>query len=143
MTKADNENQVAPPKRPLSAFFLYKSEKYPIITTEHPVMKIAEITQVISKQWQAESDEKKATYTASYQVAKAAFDQKMKDYISLYGKPVKKQKKIRKGKEGKAGKAEKKVKKEKKEKKPKNEKAKANLITRERTNGSADTKQSK
>ena len=146
MTKADYEHQVAPPKRPLSAFFLYKGEKYPLFTAEHPNMKIAEITQIISNQWNAESDEKKAIYQASYQVAKVHFDREMQDYIDVYGKPVRKQKKVKKVKGGKAENKEMKPIKEKKPKKEKQPKSETNIVrrvSRDRTNESADTQLSK
>lgn len=134
MTKEHNENKEAPPKRPLSGFFLYKAEKYPLITAANPNMKVAEITQVIAKEWQTENDEKKASYQANYHAAKATFDQKMKEYISVHGKPIKKQKKVKKNKVDKAEKNRKELNKEKK---------KGKTVIKEVTNGAAERKQSK
>ena len=137
MTKEHTQNQVAPPKRPLSGFFLYKAEKYPQVTAANPNMKVSEITQVISKQWQAESNEKKASYQASYNIAKTAFDQKMKEYIAIHGKPARKLKKVRKSKEIKIEKKAKKAKKERKVRKVKGG------SSHEKRNGTVERKESK
>lgn len=39
------------PKRPISSFFMYKSERYKEIVAVNPQLKIAEITKKISEEW--------------------------------------------------------------------------------------------
>ena len=48
--------QPKPPKRALSAFFLYRGEVYNKVKSEHPEAKITEITKIISEMW-AQADE--------------------------------------------------------------------------------------
>jgi len=126
--------QVPPPKRPLSAFFLFRDERYPIVKAENANIKITEITKIISEQWRQQSDEIKKTYQDRFNASKKIYDQEMKDYIAKHGKPVRVQKKIRKGK---GEKAEKKGKSEKKHKK---EKKKAKRVKKEKTNGASKDK---
>jgi hypothetical protein len=126
--------QVPPPKRPLSAFFLFKEERYPIVKAEHTDMKIADITKIISEQWREQSEVTKKSYQDRFLASKKVYDEVMKDYIAKHGKPVRTPKKIRKAK---GEKAEKKGKGEKKQTK---EKKKAKRVKKEKTNGAAKEK---
>ncbi|MCA6491980.1 MAG: hypothetical protein IM572_04825 [Chitinophagaceae bacterium] len=126
--------QVPPPKRPLSAFFLFKDERYPIVKAANGDMKIAEITKIIAGEWRQQTDASKKTYQDRTDAAKKVYDQTMKEYIAQYGKPVRTPKKIRKGKGDKA------EKKSKKERKPKGEKKKAKRAKKDKTNGAPKEK---
>lgn len=41
----------APPKRPTSGFFMYKQSRQRILMEQHKNLKTAEITKIISKEW--------------------------------------------------------------------------------------------
>lgn len=43
--------QPAPPKKPLSAFFLYRGEVYDDVKAKNPTSKITELTKIISEMW--------------------------------------------------------------------------------------------
>lgn len=108
------ESAPAPPKKPMAAFFLYKSDRYAEFVKTYPEKKIAELTQLISKEWAKESQESKDAYQQRYLAHKKVFDEQMKAYVATYGKPAarkrklkkeKKEKKPRKGAKGKREKA--------------------------------------
>lgn len=139
MTKKEIENHAKPnpPKKPMSAFFLYKDEVLKSVQQQNPNLKFTDLTKLIGEKWQKESEESKKKYQQSYEAAKKIYDAQFKDYVEKHGKPerVKKIKRlardksksqkiakgrVNKGKESKGKKLEKKQKKEKKEKKPKN-----------------------
>jgi len=107
MDNGHNKNQATPPKRPLSAFFLFKDEKFGNLVAANPTLKVCDIMTLIANQWKQESEESKNAYQQRYSIAKREFDEKMKAYVALHGKPPKKQKKIRKGKGDKQQKKEK------------------------------------
>ena len=55
------------PKRPISSFFMYKSERYKEIVAQNPQLKIAEITKMISEEWASTVDSsKKEEYKKKY-----------------------------------------------------------------------------
>ena len=107
MTK-EISDKPQPPKRPLSAFFLFRQERYQDVTNAHKGKNVAEITKIISEEWNKLSDERKKKYQEQYNTAKVKYDQEIKDYISKYGK-VEKKKKIKREKKDKAGKGSKKA----------------------------------
>ncbi len=43
--------QPAPPKKPLSAFFLFRGEVYDNVKGKNPNAKITELTKIISEMW--------------------------------------------------------------------------------------------
>ena len=136
MVKTDSSANPAPPKRPMSAFFLYKSEKYGPASAANPDLKIASITQLIAKDWQNESPATKEGYQKSYVDSKKNYDKEYEAYVAKYGKPAKKQKRVKRGKGDKKGK------KDNKDKKAKSEKvAKKNKISKKKaaeSNGDND-----
>lgn len=106
MTK-ETSDKPQPPKRPLSAFFLYRQERYKDVTAANPAKGVAVVTKIISEEWNKLPEEKKKKYQDSYQTAKVKYDQEIKEYINKYGK-VEKKKKIKREKKAKAGKGAKK-----------------------------------
>lgn len=111
MEEVEKTNSIPnPPKKPMAAFFLYKSQHYHDFVKTHPEKKIAHITKLISEQWTKEPQEVKDRFQQKYHVLKKKFDEEMKAFIESYGKPPIRKRKIKK---------EKKDKKEKKEKKAK------------------------
>lgn len=111
MVKQESATKSAVPKRPMSAFFLYKTDKYPDVSKQNPNVRISELTKIISEQWGTEPQEVKTRYQQRYLQDKEKYDAKMKDYISKHGKPAKKPRKVKKSKgekgEKKAGRAKK------------------------------------
>ena len=111
MVKESGDKPQAP-KRPLSAFFLFRQDRYKDVTAANPNKNVADITKIISEEWKLLSDEKKKDYQNQYNASKTKYDQEIKDYTAKYGK-VEKKKKIKREK------------KDKKEKKGKNDKGAA------------------
>lgn len=105
-----------PPKRPLSAFFLFRQDRYKDVTGANPDKKVADITKIISSEWNQLSDERKKGYQSQYTSSKGKYDQELKDYVNKYGK-VEKKKKIKRGSKDKAAKGAKKAAKKDGEKK--------------------------
>lgn len=60
-------SQPAPPKRPLSAFFLFREEVYDKVKSENPSSKITELTQIISNMWKNVDQSTKDRLEAKYQ----------------------------------------------------------------------------
>lgn len=108
MTGKPEESVPAPPKKPMAAFFLYKSDRYPEFVKSHPDKRIAELTKLISQDWAKEPQESKDGYQRRYLEQKKNFDAEMKAYIAQHGKPPARKRKLRKEKKaGKGGKGKK------------------------------------
>lgn len=105
----ETSDKPQPPKRPLSAFFLFRQERYTDVVKANPGKKVSEITQVISEEWRKLSDEKKAGYSKHYTTAKVKYDKDIKAYTDVHGK-VERKKKIKRGGKEKAAKGTKKAK---------------------------------
>lgn len=60
-------SQPAPPKRPLSAFFLFREEVYDKVKSENPSAKITELTKIISELWKNVDQTTKERLEAKYQ----------------------------------------------------------------------------
>lgn len=105
----ENNDKPQPPKRPLSAFFLFRQEKYKEVTGANPNKKIGDITKIISEEWNKLNDERKKQYQGQYAISKVKYDQELKEYVNKYGK-VEKKKKIKRGGKDKAAKGVKKAK---------------------------------
>lgn len=107
-----------PPKKPMAAFFLYKSARYSEFVKLHPDKKVSDLTKIISEQWNKESQEVKDKYQKEYNVLKEKYKEDLKAYEVEYGKPEKKKKKAKKDKGEKKAKGKKEKKSVKKEKAP-------------------------
>jgi len=83
-------NRPAPPKRPLTAFFLYKLETQDQVKKENPEAKITEITKIVAGKWKVLDEETKKVYEKKHVEAKQKYEQEMKDYESKYGSIQKK-----------------------------------------------------
>lgn len=100
MAKDNNADKPQPPKRPLSAFFLFRKERYDAVVKANPNKGVADITKIISEEWNKLGDDKKKGYTAQYTSSKAGYDKELKEYVDKYGK-VEKKKKIKRNKQDK------------------------------------------
>lgn len=103
----DNTDKPLPPKRPLSGFFLFRQDRYKDIVAANPKKNVADITKLISVEWNKLGDDRKKQYNEKYGVAKVKFDKEMKDYVDKYGK-VERKKKIKRAGKDKAAKGAKK-----------------------------------
>lgn len=104
----ENNDKPQPPKRPLSAFFLFRQDKYKDVTSANPDKKVGDITKIIAEEWNKLSDERKKQYQAHYTTSKVKYDQELKEYVNKYGK-VEKKKKIKRGGKDKDAKGSKKT----------------------------------
>ncbi|KAL4462729.1 hypothetical protein ABPG74_000559 [Tetrahymena malaccensis] len=99
MAKSKDDSKPAPPKRPLSAFFLFKQHNYDQVKKENPNAKITELTSMIAEKWKSVGEKEKKKYETLQSEAKAKYEKDMQAYEKKYGKPEK-QKKIKKSKKG-------------------------------------------
>lgn len=103
MTEKPEGSTPPPPKKPMAAFFLYKSDRYQEFVKSYPDKRIAELTKLISQDWAKESQESKDGYQRRYLDQKKIFDEKMKVYIAEHGKPPPRKRKLRKEKKAAKG----------------------------------------
>lgn len=59
--------QPAPPKKPLSAFFLYRAEVYDDVKAKNPDAKITDLTRIISEMWGKVDEATRARLEEQYQ----------------------------------------------------------------------------
>jgi len=85
-----SDSKPDPPKRPMSAFFLYKADMFLQVKQENPDAKVTEITKIISHNWMNIDQETKAAYEARNTEAKQKYEQDMKEYEEKYGRIEKK-----------------------------------------------------
>mmetsp|Transcript_22284 Transcript_22284/g.25802 ORF Transcript_22284/g.25802 Transcript_22284/m.25802 type:complete len:118 (-) Transcript_22284:202-555(-) len=88
----------APPKKPLTAFFIYKGDIYQQIKKENPDMKMTELTKVISEKWNNVDAATKSKYEKKNEEAKERYEKELKEYIAEHGEPDKKKRGKKKGK---------------------------------------------
>eukprot|EP01138_Halocafeteria_seosinensis_P006344 gb/GECG01006485.1/.p1 GENE.gb/GECG01006485.1/~~gb/GECG01006485.1/.p1 ORF type:complete len:608 (+),score=142.93 gb/GECG01006485.1/:1-1824(+) len=69
-----------PPKKPLSAFFFFSSERRPIIQKEFPDLGIGKIQIKVGEEWANLDSETKAKYQTRAEKAKEEYQQKLKEY---------------------------------------------------------------
>lgn len=96
MVKKVNSDRPDPPKRPLSAFFLYKGDVYEQTKKENPDLKITELTKLISEKWNAIDANTKTKYEKKTAEAKQKYEKELQDYVDKYGE-VDKKKRSKKG----------------------------------------------
>ena len=99
MTK-EVQNKPQPPKRPLSAFFLFRHDRYKDVVAANVGKNVADITKIIAAEWNKLCEEKKKTYQGHYNLAKVSYEAELKEYVGKYGK-VERKKKIKREKKTK------------------------------------------
>jgi len=94
-----------PPKRPLSAFFLYKEDHFAQTKKDNPDAKVTDITKIIAKNWREVDATEKSKYEKKNLEAKSNYEREMKEYEEKHGKVEKKKRKSKgsKAKKGKKG----------------------------------------
>jgi len=98
--KSTDDSKPAPPKKALTAFFLFKEDVYPQVKKENPDMKITEITKIIAKQWREADDETKQKFEKKNEEAKKKHEKDVKEYEEKYGPIEKKKRKSKSKKKG-------------------------------------------
>ena len=102
MATQETEQKALPPKKPLSAFFIYLRENYDRVTAAQPEIKITEVTKLISNDWKQLDEAAKKPYQDRAEAAKREYEVTYSDYVSKYGKPEKRKKKVKKEKKQKS-----------------------------------------
>ena len=103
MAKSKSD-QPLPPKRPLSAFFLYKEAHFAQTKKDNPDAKVTDITKIIAKNWGQVDATEKAKFEKKNLEAKANYEKEMKEFEEKYGKVEKKKRKSKGTKKSKAAK---------------------------------------
>ena len=97
MGKKSTGDKPEPPKRPLTAFFIYKADVYDDVKKDNPSLKMTELTKLISEKWGKVDASTKTKYEKKNEEAKEKYEQEKQDYIDKYGEIEKKTKKSKKG----------------------------------------------
>mmetsp|Transcript_18689 Transcript_18689/g.21482 ORF Transcript_18689/g.21482 Transcript_18689/m.21482 type:complete len:125 (-) Transcript_18689:86-460(-) len=90
----------APPKKPLTAFFLYKADVYEKVKAEFPEKKMTDLTKVISERWGKIDPSTKADYEKKHQALKSKYEKDKEEHEAIHGKPEKKKRKSKGKKKG-------------------------------------------
>ncbi len=73
-----------PPKRPMSAYFLYAKDRRPTLKKEQPELKATEITSKMGAEWNELSAEARSKYTAIWTAGKEAYEKEITEYTKKY-----------------------------------------------------------
>lgn len=68
------------PKRPLSPYLQFITEKRPALLKDNPKMKLTEVIKLLSTEWKSVSDEKKEKYKEKYQKNWEVYNQEIAKY---------------------------------------------------------------
>lgn len=77
---------VQPPKRALTAFFLYRQEVYDEVKKDNPEAKITEITKIIGEMWRNATQKTKDRLTKQYLKNKENYEEQKVGYEKRFGK---------------------------------------------------------
>lgn len=92
-SKVERENRPVPsvpPKRPVTAFFMFKNEKIEEFKRKFPDAKASEITAKLSETWKNLESYQREEYESRYAELMAAYRLDLRDYEAVYGKAPKK-----------------------------------------------------
>ncbi len=73
-----------PPKRPLTAFFLYIGDRRNKLKAEQPELAAKQLTTKMGEEWHAMDEDTKAEYQMKVASEKALYDDKIKAYTERY-----------------------------------------------------------
>ena len=71
-----------PPKKPLTAFFLFKEDYWKQVKDDNPTLKMTEIGKIMCEKWAKADQQTIAYYEAKIQEARELYEQDMKLYES-------------------------------------------------------------
>ncbi|CAI2379542.1 unnamed protein product [Moneuplotes crassus] len=86
-----------PPKKPMTAYFLFMKEQRSVVKESNPDMKVSEISKELGKLWAELSDTEKEKFKNLAAEAKLQYDEDLKAYITEHGEPSKKPRNSKKG----------------------------------------------
>ena len=98
MSKKKIEGQTSTatvPKKPLSGFFLYRGEKFEEVKKSNASASIAELTKIISNQWNALDEKEKARFTEMSKREREKYNLEVEKYVKENG-PIEKVKRKKK-----------------------------------------------
>jgi len=73
-----------PPRKPLTAFFLFKQDVYEATKKEHPGAMMTDLTKIISERWRNIDHQTHVYYEQKTEAAKLQYQQDFKEYESKY-----------------------------------------------------------
>ncbi len=79
--KSKNPKDENKPKKPLTAFFIFLSDKRGEIKAENPELSVAQISKVVSERWKLLSDDEKAIYDEKANNDKIRYETEMANYV--------------------------------------------------------------
>ncbi|CAD8102803.1 unnamed protein product [Paramecium primaurelia] len=85
--------QEAPPKKPLTAYFLFLGDERQQIMKNNPGSRISEITQIAARMWSELDQKKKEEYQKRTEELQKEYEVKKKEYEVKFGEIKKKSKK--------------------------------------------------
>jgi len=81
-----DDGQPVPPKKPLSAFFIYKDDVFEEIRRANPGKTDTELTYLVSAQWRECSQETRRNYENKLQRAKKRYEEDLRAFEDRYGR---------------------------------------------------------
>ena len=78
-------NTPQPPKKALTAFFLYRQEVYEEVRKDNPECNVTEISRIISEMWNNLEKGQKEVFEAEYHKNKAKYERQKEAYEKIYG----------------------------------------------------------
>ena len=93
-----------PPKKPMTSFFMFKSDKTNEFKKKFPDARASELTAKLSEAWKNLERAQKETYESKYSEMMATYRLDLRDYETVHGKAPKRGKKANKENKGKENK---------------------------------------
>ena len=91
-TKRGRRGKPEPPKRPQTAFFLYKSENFDKMKKKHPKANAPEVSSLLAEEWSTLSRNDKKKYEDKHDKLMKDYERELEQYESQYGKVERKRK---------------------------------------------------
>ena len=88
-----NQDKPAPPKKPLSSYFLYTGEVRDKFKTRYPNEKPTELTKLMSEEYRSLPENQKQVYENRAKKLKEEYDKEVQVYVMKYGPIPKKERK--------------------------------------------------
>jgi len=93
MSTKTTQDKPTPPKRPLSAYFIFMAENREKVRSKHPDKPQAALTKIMAETYRKLNDKERAQYDDKAKKMKAEYEKEFAAYVAKYGQPAKKAKK--------------------------------------------------
>lgn len=80
-TTKRKRKESSPPRRPMTAYFLFWEEKRPRMMSKYPGYNAMQLTKKMSKRWGNLSEERKENYRQIYRENREIFEKEMTEYL--------------------------------------------------------------